>query len=153
MLRGSTVEINENKCNITPGVRKVLVDQSYDTPKSMIDKDKLIFRDILQETGYYNRKPTRGRLASRDRYIKYDLDKDVSRILNLDTKLKGKGVEKIFIPSNIIDIYTRLENLLGLKLSGHTDTLAEASTFIDDLYKRGEVQNKHHYRNVLNKFS
>ena len=84
----------------------------------MTDKDKLIFRDISQKTGYYNRKPTKGRLTGRDRYIKYNLDNDVSRILNLDSKLKGRGVEKIIIPSKIIDIYTRLEVLLGLKLSG-----------------------------------
>ena len=38
----------------------------------------------------------------------------------------GQGV-KIIIPSNIIDIYTRLEILLGLKSSGHTDTLTEPS--------------------------
>ena len=116
------------------------------------DKAKLIFRDILQKTGYYKRKPTKGRLTGRDRNIKYDLDNDVSRILNLDTKLKGKGIEKIIIPSNIIDIYTRLEILLGLKLSGHTDTLTEASTLIDELYKRGDIQNKQ-YRNAINKFS
>ena len=50
MLRGTKVENNENKYNITPGLRKVLVDQSYDTPKTMTDKDKLIFRDILRKT-------------------------------------------------------------------------------------------------------
>ena len=55
MLRGTKVEINENKHNISPGIRKVLVDQSYDTSISMTDKDQLIFRDILQKTGYYNR--------------------------------------------------------------------------------------------------
>ena len=66
--------------------------------------------------------------------------------------LQGEGV-KIIIPSNIIDIYTRLEVLLGLKLSGHTDTLTEASNLIDELYKRGEIQNKQLYRNALNKFS
>ena len=33
MLRGTKVEINENKCNISPGIRKLLVDQSYDTAK------------------------------------------------------------------------------------------------------------------------
>ena len=81
MLRGTKVEINENKYIISPGCRKVLVDQSYDTPKSMTDKDKLIFRDILQKTGYYNHKPTKGRLTGRDRHIKYNLDNDVSRIL------------------------------------------------------------------------
>ena len=60
---------------------------------------------------------------------------------------------KIIIPSNIIDIYTRLEVLLGLNISGHTDTLTEASNLIDELYKRGEIQNKQQYRNALNKFS
>ena len=73
--------------------------------------------------------------------------------MNLNTELKGRGIEKIIIPSNIIDIYTRLEVLLGLKLSGHTDTLTEASNLIDELYKRGEIQNKQQYRNALNKFS
>ena len=33
MLRRTKVEINENNYNISPGVRKVLVDQSYDTAK------------------------------------------------------------------------------------------------------------------------
>ena len=153
MLQGTKVEINENKYIIYSGIRKVLVDQSYDTAKSLTDKDKLFFRDILQKTGYYNRKPTKGRLTCHDRYIKYNLDNDVSRILNLDTKFKGRGIEKILIPSNIIDIYTRLEILLGLKLSGHTDTLTEASNLIDELYKRGDIQNKQQYQNALNKFS
>ena len=66
--------------------------------------------------------------------------------------LQGEGV-KILIPSNIIDIYIRLEVLLGLKLSGHTDTLTEASNLIDELYKRVEIQTKQHYRNAPNKFS
>ena len=118
-----------------------------------LDKDKKNFRDISQKTGCYNRKPTKGRLTGRDRYIKYDLDNDVSRILNLDTKLKGRGIEKIIIPSNIIDNYTRLEVLLGLKISGHTDTLTEASILIDELYKRGEIQNKQQCRNALSKLS
>ena len=34
MLRGTKVKINENKYKISPGIRKVLVDQSYDTAKS-----------------------------------------------------------------------------------------------------------------------
>ena len=153
MLRGTKVEINENKYNIPPGIRKVIVDQTYDTAKSMTEKDKLIFRDILQKTGYYNRKPTKSCLTGRDRYIKNDLDNDVMRILNLDSKLKGRGIGKIIIPSNIIHIYTRLEVLLGLKLSSHTDTLTEASNLKDELYKRGEFQNQQQYRNALNKFS
>ena len=64
---------------------------------------------------------------------------------------QGDGV-KIIISSNIIDIYTRLEVLLGLKLSGHSDTLTEASNLIDELYKRRGIQNKQQYQNVPNKF-
>ena len=65
--------------------------------------------------------------------------------------LQGEGL-KIIKPSNIVDIYTRLEVLLGLKLSGHSDTLTEASNLIDQLYRLGEIQNKQQYRNALNKF-
>ena len=39
---------------------------------------------------------------------------------------KGEGI-KIIIPANLFDFWTDLENLLGLKQSGHTDTLTEAS--------------------------
>ena len=118
----------------------------------MSDKDEVIFRDILVKTGYYKHKPGNGRMQGRDRYIRYEFDNDVIRIMDLNTRLKGKGIEKFIIPSNIIDIYSRLENLLGLKLSGHTDTLTEASNSIDELDKRGEIQNKQQYRNALNKF-
>ena len=55
-------------------------------------------------------------------------------IENESGDLEGEGL-KIIIPSNIIDIYTRLAILLGLKLSGQTDTLTEASNLIDELYK------------------
>ena len=54
--------------------------------------------------------------------------------------------------SNIIDIYTRFEILLGLKLNGLGDTLTEASNLIDELYKRGEKQNDQRYRNAINKY-
>ena len=50
-------------------------------------------------------------------------------------------------------MYTRLEILVGLKLSRHTGTLTEASNLIDEIYKRGEIQNKQEYRNAHNKFS
>ena len=91
-------------------------------------------------------------MSGLERHIKNDLDNDVRRTLNLDNKLKGRGVEKIIKPSKIIDIYTRLEILLVLKLSGPRDTLTEASNLIDELYKQGEIQNKQQYRNPLNKF-
>ena len=50
-----------------------------------------------------------------------------------ESNLEDQRIEKIIIPSNIIDIHTRLENLLGLNLSGVTNTLTEASNLIDEL--------------------
>ena len=79
-------------------------------------------------------------------------NKTFDEITDSSDDLQGEGF-KIIIPSNIIDIYTRLEVLLGLKLSGHTDTLTEASNLIDELYKQGEIENKQQYQNASNKFS
>ena len=92
-------------------------------------------------------------MSGRDRYIKINLDNDVRKIWKLDDKLDGRGSENFIIPSNIIDIYTRLEVLLGLKLSDHTNTITEASNLIDELYKRGEIQNEQQYLSALDKFN
>ena len=53
---------------------------------------KVVFQDFLQKTKFYDRIPTKRRMSGHVKYIKNDLDDDVSRILNLDTKLSGKGV-------------------------------------------------------------
>ena len=58
---------------------------------------------------------------------------------------------KIFIPSKVNDFYTRLEVLLGLKLSGHSNTLTEASNLKDEFCKRVEIKNKQQYQNALDK--
>ena len=59
----------------------------------MTDSEKIVFRDILQKTDYYNRIPTKGRMSGRDKYIRNELDNDVSKISNFDTKFKGRGLE------------------------------------------------------------
>ena len=117
--------------------------------------------DILQNVGFYDNIPKIGFKAARKKDALYDLPKAIDKIRNPplpsienvedSTDLEGQGI-KLIIPNNIIDIKTRLEVLLGLKLSGHTDTLTEASKLIDELYKRDDVQNKQQYRNALNTF-
>ena len=69
-----------------------------------------------------------------------------------ENDLEGQGV-KIIIPADIIDIYTILDILLGLKLFGHTDTLTEASHLMHELNKRGEIQIEQQYGNAPYKFS
>ena len=124
----------------------------------MDDDDKLTIYDILKNTRSYSMRHRKGLNSARMRDALYDIPKTIDKIRNPSLpaiefesdNLEGEGV-KIIIPSNIIEIYTRLEVLLGLKLSGHTDTLTEASNLIDELYNRGEIQNKQQYRNALNK--
>ena len=116
--------------------------------------------DILKSVGFYDNIPRVGLKAARMQDALYNLPEIVDKIRkpflptieNESDDLQEEGV-KIMIPSKITDIYTRLEILLGLRLSGHTNTLTEASNLIDELYKRGEIQNKQHYRNALNKLS
>ena len=119
--------------------------------------DILMMYNIIRDLGYNG-------IGDRDSKRKIFFTKKLPKLVNeiqnktfdeitdnSDSDLQGEGV-KIIIPSNIIDIYTRLEILLGLKLSGHRDSLTEASNLIDELYKRGEIQNKQQYRNALDKF-
>ena len=140
MLRGTEVEFNDKKFNITPNLQKVLTETSNIPLKKINDEEWEIYKKDLGTLGFEKYKPKSGESKSgRYKYSK--------------TNLKGRGIEKIITPSNIIDIYTRLEILLRLKLSGHTETLTEASNLIDELYKRGEIQNKQQFRKALNKFS
>ena len=60
---GTEVEISGNKYNITAGLQKVFTDTSYDVASSMNDTEKVVFRDILRKTGYFNRKPTKSRMS------------------------------------------------------------------------------------------
>ena len=143
-IGGNKIKINENVFDITRGIQKVLTDTSNIPIKKLNDQDREIFNNILENLDFKNYQPVRGESKSG----RYKQSKTNFKKHNLE----GQGL-KIIIPSNIIDIYTRLEVLLGLKLSGHTDTFTEASNLIDELYKRGEIQNKQQYRNALNKFT
>ena len=142
-IGGNKIKINENVFNITRGIQKVLTDSSNIPIEKLNDQDREIFNNILESLDFKNYKAARGESKSG----RYKQSKTNFKKHNLE----GQGV-KIIIPSNIIDIYTRLEVLLGLKMSGHTNTLTEASNLIDELYKRGEIQNKQQYRNALDKF-
>ena len=121
---------------------------------------KLTIYDILKNKGFHSMRHRKDLNSARMRDALYDLPKAIDKIRNPSLpaienesdKSQGEGVQ-IIRPSNIIDIYIRLEVLPGLKLSGHTDTLTEASNLIDELYKGGEIQNKQQYQNAINKFS
>ena len=148
-LGGDKIQVYDNIYEFNPQIHLALSKSSY-TGKSMKNEnDRITLYNFLTDVGYTgigdektNQTKFFTKLLKQFRNIKKE------EPINLE----GQGV-KIIIPSNIIDIYIRLEVLLGLKLSGHTDTLTEASNLVDEFYKRGEIRNKQQYRNALNKFS
>ena len=154
---GDTMKINEKVYKLTPEIYKALTYTTYTGNTMKDENDILRMYDIIRDLGYSGEGD---RDSKRKIFFTKKLPKLVGDIQNKtfeeinddsDNDLQGQGV-KIIIPSNIIDIYTKLEILLGLKLSGHTDTLTEASNLIDELYKRGEIQNKQQYQNAHDKF-
>ena len=149
--KGDTMKINETVYELTPEIYKALTNTTYSGSTMKDENDILMMYNIIRDLGYNG---TGDRDSKRKTFFLKKLPKLVEDIQNRtfdEIDLEGQGV-KIIIPSNIIDIYTRLEILLGLKLSGHSDTLTEASNLIDELYKRGEIQNKQQYQNAINKF-
>ena len=152
-----SIKINENVYELTPEIYKALTYTSYPGNTMKDENDILMMYNIIKDIGYNG---IGDRDSKRKTFFTKKLPKLVEDIQNKtfdeitddSDDLQGEGIQKIIIPSNIIDIFTRLEVLLGLKLSGHTDTLSEASNLIDELYKRGEIQNKEQYRNALSKF-
>ena len=62
---------------------------------------------------------------------------------------EGQGM-KVIIPPNITDVWIRLEILLGLKLSGPTDTLTEASNLVGQKFWNDEKQNDQESRIAVN---
>ena len=149
---GDRIRINDNIFELTRDLYKALSSTSYNCKTMKNESDIFMMNNIINDL----RNTGKG-------------DKSSKRKKNFTIKLLERVVEnqnktfneidlesqriKIIIPSNIIDIYTRLELLQGSKLSGHTDTLTEASNLIDEFYKRCETQNEQQYRNALNKFS
>ena len=144
ILGDSRIKIEGKNFNITPNLQNVFTDTTGKSLEKLTKKENQTYKKLSNTPNYKNYRPKYGEFNS-GRY------KTTENLLK-PNNLQGRGIEKIIIPSNIIDIYTRLEVLLGLKLSGHTDTLTEASNLIDELWKRGEIQTKQQYRNALNKF-
>ena len=150
-LGGDRIQIKDNIYDLTPEIYKALSYTGYTGENLKNENDILMLYNIVSDIGYTGIGDIK---SKRKIFLTENLPKLVEDIQNRtfdEIDLEGQGVKTI-IPSNIIDIYTRLEVLLGLKLSGHTDTLTEATNLIDDLYKRGEIKNKQQYRNALNKF-
>ena len=157
-LGGEKMRIRDNVYELTLEIFKALSDTGYTGKNMKNENDILMMYNIINDLGYtgVGDKPSKRKTfftITPPKLVEEIENRTFEEItLDSDNDLQGEGVT-IIIPSNIIDIYTRLEVLLGLNISGRTDTLTEASNLIDELYKRGEIQNQQQYRNALTKFS
>ena len=112
-----TIKIDENTYELTPEINKVLSDTGYTGKTMKNESDILMMNNIIRDLGYTGDvdKPSK-----RKTFLTITLPKLVEEIQNKTFEeitddsddLQGEGV-KIIIPSNIIDVYTRLEILLG----------------------------------------
>ena len=141
-LGENTIEIRDREFDLSPEIQKALTNTNYNF-KNMGDKDVVNFWNILENVDY---NPREDSFSGRRKYIEKELSKRVDKIIHptlslptTDTEIESSSDDlegssmKIIIPSIIIDIWTRLEVLLGLELSGHTDTLTEASSLLDEI--------------------
>ena len=158
-LVDNRISIKDQEYDTKPNIQAYFTDTKQ-TNKNMDNEVKTTVYDILKNTGFFSMRHTKGKKSARMIDAIHNLPNEIAKIRNPpipaieneSDNLQGEGVN-LTIPANIIDMYTRLEILLGLKLSGHTDTLSEASNLIDELYKRGEIQIKQQYPNALYNFS
>ena len=150
-LGGDKLRIRDNGYEITPEICESWSYTGYTGKTMKNENDILMLNKVINHLDYtgFGDRP-----SNRKTFLTITVPKIVDEIQNRtfdEIDLEGQGVK--IIPSNIIDTYTRLEVILGLKLSGHTDNLTEASNLIDQTYRMGEIQNKKQYRKALNKFS
>ena len=160
-LGENRVRIEVEEYDINPSIQAYFTNTRL-TTKHMEDENKLTVFNTLKNVGFHDNIHKKGLKSARMKDAMYKLPKAIANIRNPALPaieipgdyhdLQGEGL-KFIKPSKLIDVYTRLEALLGLKLSGHTDTLTEASNLIDELYKKGDIQNQKQYRNALNKFN
>ena len=152
ILGGDSLKIGDNVYETTPEIHKALSSTGYTGENMKNENDIFMMNNILRDVNYTGRGDKSSQRKTFFAETLPKLKEEIQYKTFNEIDLEGQGL-KIIIPSNIIGIYTRLEVLLGLKLSGHINTLTEASNLNDELYKRGETQTKQQYRNALNKFS
>ena len=135
-LGGDRIQIKDNIYDLTPEIYKALSYTGYTGNNMKNENDILMMNNFIKDleyTGIGDKKSSRKLFFSKTLpNIFEDIqNRTFEEITDSSDDLRGHGVHKIIIPSNIIKTYTRLEILLGLKLSGHTDTLIVASNLLD----------------------
>ena len=118
------------------------------------DTNVLMFSNFVNDTGYTGVKDKSSERNKRfiPKILPDRIGKFENRIVEESADVQSEVLKNI-IPSKKFDIRCNSEALLGLKISGHTDTLTEPSNKIDEINKKGQIQTEQQYRNALHEFS
>ena len=123
-------------CFLIPETYKAFSSTSYTGKTIKVDSDVLLMNIFENDSGY---KSDGDKSSKCEKFLVIDSPKMVAEIENgivneeVSDDLQGKRLKNIS-PSNIINIFIRLEIVLGLKLFGHTNNLTEASNSIDEFF-------------------
>ena len=112
-LGGDRIQIKDIVYELTPEIYKALSYTGYTGKTIKNEADILMLNIITIDLGYTG---VGDYPSKRKRFLTEKLPKLVEEIQNRtfeeitdNSDLEGQGIEKIIIPSNIIDIYTTLE--------------------------------------------
>ena len=121
-LGENRISIKNQEFDITPDIQANFTNTKLIT-KFLDNIDNETVFDIFEIVGFYDSLPKIGLKSARMKDVLYNLPKAVAKNRNLplpsiekvedSIDLQGDGL-KVIIPSNIVDIYTRLENFLRL---------------------------------------
>ena len=155
-LGGDRIQIRDNIYDLTPEIYKALSYTGYDGKTMKKENDILMLKYIIRDLGYTGIGDNKSKKITfltekLPKLVEESQNKTFEEFTDDSDDLQGEGF-KIIIPSNIIDIYTKLEVLLGLELSRHTDILPEASNLIDELYNEVRYKTKNNIEMLLTNF-
>ena len=124
-MGGDTIRIKDKVCELTDEKHKTLFSTGYTGKNMKKDFDILMFTNIIDDIdntviGNKNlKRKTFSLIESPETNAEIEAGIEVE-----PEDLEGQGVKNV-ITSNNFDIWTKLEVLLGLELSGRSDTLTE----------------------------
>ena len=125
-MGGDTIKIKDKVCELTDKKHKTLFSTGYTGKNMKKDFDILMFTNIIDDidnTVIGNKNSKRKTFSSIE---SPDKNAEIEAGIEVEPEdLEGQGVKNV-ITSNIFDKWSRLEVLLGLELSGHSDTVTEA---------------------------
>ena len=113
-----SINVKNEEYDLTPNIQKTFTNTKL-TTKSLKNYEKGTVFDIPNNIGFYDIKHAKGFAKT----ILKTINPLLPAIENIEDSYEeisaydweGRGIGKIITPSNIIDIYTRLEVLLGNK--------------------------------------